>query len=83
LTQANSIFAANYELPPWIHVSSVVQNYRLQEEEGLVETRGSVREKFERKGHHFVVLDLAVFSGNKCLATIGHTAIFHIAPRAA
>ena len=83
LTQANSVFAANYELPPWIHVSSVVQNYRLQELEGLVETRGCVREKFERKGHHFVVLDLAIFAGKECLATIGHTAIFHIAPRAA
>jgi hypothetical protein len=30
-----------------------------------------------------VVLDLAVFAGKECLATIGHTAIFHIAPRAA
>ena len=83
LSQANLILAANYDLPPWIHVASAVQHYRAQKQECAVETRGSVREKFERKGHHFIVLDLGLFAEKRCLATIRHTAIFRIAPRAA
>ncbi len=83
LSQANSILTANYELPPWIHVSSAVQNYHAQEQEGTVETRGCVLEKFELRGNHFIVLDVAIFAGRRCLATIRHTAIFRIAPRVA
>lgn len=83
LSQANSIFASNYNLPPWIHVSSRVQHYCALTKESLIETRGRVREKFERRGHHFVVLDLALFANKLCLQTICHTAIFRIAPRAA
>ncbi len=83
LSQANLILSANYELGPWIHVSSAVQNYHTQEEECVVETRGRVKDRFERRGHHFIVLDLAVFAADRCLETIRHTAIFRIAPRAA
>jgi hypothetical protein len=83
LAQANFILMANYDLPPWIHVSSAVQNYHAQEQECTVETRGCVVEKFELRGNHFIVLDVAVFAGPLCLATIRHTAIFRIAPRVA
>ncbi len=83
LSQANRLLAANYDLPPWIHVSSVLQNYRIQDNECIVETRGRVQDKFERGGHHFIVVDAAVFAAARCLATIRHTAIFRIAPRAA
>jgi hypothetical protein len=83
LSQANLILTANYNLPPWIHVSSAVQNYHAQEQECTVETRGRVLEKFESRGNHFIVLDAAIFAGRLCLATVRHTAIFRIAPRAA
>jgi hypothetical protein len=83
LTQANLILAANYDLPPWIHVSSAIQNYHAQDKECIVETRGKVRDRFERGGHHFVVVDLALFVSECCLETVQHTAIFRIAPRAA
>ena len=83
LDQANLILAANYDLPPWIHVASVVQKYRALQKEAIVETRGRVHDKFERNGHHFIVLDLAVFAPTGCLEKIRHTAIFRIAPRAA
>lgn len=83
LTQANLILAVNYDLPPWIHVSSVVQNYHVQEEECLVETRGRIQDKSECGGHHFIVLDVAIFATGRCLATVRHTAIFRIAPQAA
>jgi hypothetical protein len=83
LSQADKLFAANYDLPPWIHVSSSVQNFRAQEQEGIVETRGRIVEKFEVRGNHFVSLDVAIFAGPRCLATVRHTAIFRIAPRVA
>lgn len=83
LEQANLILEANYDLPSWIHVASVVQKYGLQTKEGVVETRGRVHDKFEHNGHHFIVLDLAVFSPSGCLEKIRHTVIFRIAPRAA
>lgn len=83
LTQANRILALNYDLPPWIHVASSVQNFRSLRRECLVITRGRVCDKFERKGHHYVVVEVASFAGKHCLQTATHTAIFRIAPRAA
>jgi hypothetical protein len=83
LGRASRILASNYAIPAWIDVSCEVQNYRLQEEECLVETRGRVHDKYERGGDHFIVLDLAVFARNHCLQTIRYTAIFHIALSAA
>ncbi len=83
LNQANIILATNYALSAWIHVSSNVQNYHIQEEEGIVETRGRIQGKFERSGNHFIVMDLAIFAAGHCIETIRHTAIFYIAPKAA
>ncbi|MBP1608868.1 MAG: hypothetical protein H6Q04_1103 [Acidobacteria bacterium] len=83
LSQASLILAANYAMPPWIHVSSSVQNYQALSAEGEVETRGRVENKYEEKGAHYVVLDLGVFSQDRCLSAIHHTAIFRIAPEAA
>jgi len=83
LSQANQILASNYEVTAWIHVSSFIQHYHVQESECVVETRGKIADKFERHGHHYVVLDLALFTNQRCLETIRHTTIFRIAPRAA
>jgi len=74
---------ANYAVQAWIDVSCRVQHFHLQEEECAIQTRGRVHDKFERKGDHFIELDLAVFSPSRCLATIRYTAIFRIAPNAA
>ena len=83
VNRASRILAANYAIQAWIDVSCRVQNFHLQEEECVVETRGRVQDKFERGGDHFIVLDLAVFTPAFCLQTIRYTAIFRIAPRAA
>jgi hypothetical protein len=83
LARADQILTANYDLPPWIHVSSAVQNYHAQEQECLVETRGCVLERFEHRGNHFIVLDIAFFAERRCLTTVRHTAIFRIAPKVA
>jgi len=83
LSQAGILLAENYDLPAWIHVASAIRHYHAQWEECVVETRGRVRDKFEQKGSHYLVLDLALFAGERCLQTITHTVIFRIAPRAA
>ena len=83
LSQASLVVAANFDLPAWIHVASVVRNFHAQGDDCFVETRGRVEEKFERKGNHYFVLNLAIFAGEICLQTILHTVIFRIAPRAA
>jgi hypothetical protein len=83
VSRASHILAANYSIPAWIDVSCCVQHFHIQEEECTMETRGRVRDKFERDGNRFVVLDLAVFASIRCLATIRYTAIFRIAPNAA
>lgn len=82
-TRASQILAANYAIPAWIDVACQVQNFHLQEEECIVETRGRIHSKFERGGDHFVVLDLAAFAQDRCLETIRYTAIFRIALSAA
>jgi hypothetical protein len=82
-SRAGQILSANYAIQAWIDVACQTQHFHLQEEECPIETRGRVFNKFERDGDHFIVLDLAVFSPKRCLATIRNTAIFRIAPNAA
>jgi len=83
VSRGSQILAANYAIQAWIDVSCRIQHFHLQEEECIIQTRGRVLDKFERKGDHFIELDLAVFAAPRCLATIRYTAIFRIAPNAA
>jgi hypothetical protein len=80
---ASRLLAANYSVLAWIEVSCNVQHFHAQEEECVIETRGRIQDKFERDGDHYIVLDIAVFSPDRCLATIRYSAIFRIAPNAA
>lgn len=82
-SRAGQILSANYAIQAWIDVSCRVQHFHVQEEECTIQTRGRVQDKFERKGDHYIELDLAVFTPTRCLATIRYTAIFRIAPNAA
>jgi hypothetical protein len=83
VSRASQILAANYAIQAWIDVLCQVQHFHVQEEECAIETRGRVQGKYERDGDHFIVLNLAVFASTRCLATIGYSAIFRIAPNAA
>jgi len=56
-------------------VACQVQNFHLQEEECIVETRGRIHSKVRARRDHFVVLDLAAFAQDRCLETIRYTAI--------
>ena len=83
INRGSQILAANYDIQAWIDVSCRMQHFHLQEEECAIQTRGRVLDKFERKGDHYIELDLGVFAPSCCLATIRYTAIFRIAPNAA
>jgi hypothetical protein len=77
LKRANTILAANVRLGPWIHVSSEVQHFGLATNGELLATRGRVTSVFERKGHRFVELDVALFAGSgRPVLRARHTAIY-------
>jgi hypothetical protein len=80
--RANTLLKENVALGPWIHTSSVVQFFELPREGARVALRGKVAKAFEKRGHEFVELDLALFdAGERALAQIVHTAIIRPARR--
>ena len=77
LRQANYVLAENVRLGPWIHVSSTVQHHGLVHDGDRVSTRARVIDVFERKGHKFVTLDVAIVANDDRLAMrVEHTAIY-------
>jgi hypothetical protein len=72
---ANSILAANVELGPWIHVESDVGFSGVVEDGQRIEVRGRVFGEYERHGHRFVELDVAVLADGTAVQRIAHTAI--------
>ncbi|MBZ5605868.1 MAG: MaoC family dehydratase [Acidobacteriia bacterium] len=75
LALANRIFVENYELGPWIHVSSEVRKFRPARIDESVDVHAKIVEQYERKGHEFVVLDVLI-SGAGPIEQVRHTAIW-------
>ena len=73
---ANELLMHNYHLGPWIHSSSEVRNAAPARDGEHLQVRGKIVEAYERKGHEFAVLDVAVLSSNRLLTRIRHTAIW-------
>lgn len=73
---ANYVLTANVRLGPWIHVASAVQLLGVVDDGDRVETRALVTEVSERKGHHFVELDVLQLVGDRPVARTAHTAIY-------
>jgi hypothetical protein len=82
LALANEIFVKNYELGPWIHSSSEVRKFSAARDGEHLHTSARVEDRFERKGHEFVVLDVTIASGDvaqtnpRIVERIRHTAIW-------
>jgi len=57
---ADSILAANVQLPPWMHVSSRARFFDVVHWGEQLTVRARRGELFERKGHRFVQLDVLV-----------------------
>ena len=78
VAKANRLLVENVALGPWIHTASITQHYELPLANEPLSLRGSVAESYEKRGHEFVVLDLALFGReDRPLAHIRHTAIVH------
>jgi len=75
---ANGILTASVRLGPWIHVGSAVTNFTSVGDGALVETRARVADRFERKGHHFVVLDVIWLAEGRVAMHAAHTAIYRL-----
>lgn len=73
---ANELLMQNYSLGPWIHSSSEVRNSAAAHHGDHVQVRGEIVEAYERKGHEFAVLDVAILSADRLLSRIRHTAIW-------
>jgi hypothetical protein len=77
LRLSNQILMSNFRLGPWIHAASDLINRSVVRDGDEVSVRGRIRERFERKGHEFVVLDvLAVANGDRIVQQVRHTAIY-------
>jgi hypothetical protein len=79
LQLSNDILIQNFRLGPWLHVSSELRNWGAAKAGEAVSVRGRVADRFDRKGHEFVVADvMVVAAGQGLLQTVRHTAIYRL-----
>ena len=77
LRAANEMLMYNYKLGPWIHTASDLINWSAAHDGDALSVRGRVADRFERKGHEFVVLDvLTVANADRVVQQVRHTAIY-------
>jgi len=82
LTLSNHLLMQNVQLKPWLHAASEIRHFSLALDGERLSVRGRVAERFERKGHKFVVLDIVVTAGDRLVQHVRHTAIYELRPRA-
>jgi acyl dehydratase len=82
LTLSNRLLMQNVQLGPWLHAASEIRHFSLALDGERLSVRGRVAERFERKGHKFVVLDIVVTAGDRLVQHVRHTAIYELRPRA-
>ncbi|MEO8026333.1 MAG: hypothetical protein ABI823_07665 [Bryobacteraceae bacterium] len=78
LALSNEIFVKNFVLGPWIHTGSDVRNLRRVNPGEQIEVRARVADRFERKGHQLVTLDVAVLADGVPAQAVRHTAIYRL-----
>jgi len=76
LRQCNRIFSEHFILGPWIHVASDITTYRPCQVGEALEIRGVPVQKFEKKGHEFVGLDILIRAAGEAVQRVKHTCIF-------
>jgi hypothetical protein len=76
LSLANEVLMNNYELGPWMHTASVVRNFSSARDGELIRVRARIEDRFERKGHEFVALDVEVIGEDRVIGEVRHTAIW-------
>ena len=74
---SNEILMRNFQLEPWIHAASEVTNWSAARAGETISARGRIHDRFDRKGHEFVVADVMLLAGDSRLVqTVRHTAIY-------
>jgi acyl dehydratase len=76
---ANAVLSHTVRMGPWIHVSSECTHLGLVPDGARVTTQARVIDRYERKEHHFVVLDVVSVHDGMPVLAVRHTAIY--APR--
>jgi len=82
LTLSNHLLMQNVQLGPWLHAASEIRHFSLALDGDRLSVRGRVAERFERKGHRFVVLDIVVTASDRLVQQVRHTAIYKLRPHA-
>jgi hypothetical protein len=75
----NRLLTANFAMPAWIHTQSEIRTWSAPRVSERVSVRGRVAERFDRKGHEFVLVDAAIGGADGRLCQqIRHTAIYKL-----
>jgi hypothetical protein len=78
---ANWALVANVRLGPWIHAESHVQNRAPIPRDSALLVESAVVDLFQRRGHEFVELDVAVFiDPDTPVMSARHRAIYRLSP---
>ncbi len=79
LQLSNDILIQNFRLGPWLHVSSELRNWSAAKPGDQISVRGRIFDRFERKGHEFLVADVMLIADHqRLLQTVRHTAIYRL-----
>jgi hypothetical protein len=77
LSLSNQVLIQNVKLGPWIHIASELRHFNLARNGDELAAHARVEDRFERKGHQFVVLDILVVArGDRIIQHVRHTAIY-------
>jgi acyl dehydratase len=82
LRQANIVVDRNFDLGPWIHVESEIQNHARAKNDERIEVRAQVVDLYEKKGHEYFDLDVAILADgdpNRLIMRVLHRAIYKMA----
>jgi len=81
LSLSNEILFRNFALGPWIHVASEVRKFSAAREGESIRVTAQVEDRFEKKGHEFVVLQVRVESeSGRLIEAVRHSAIWKPRP---
>jgi acyl dehydratase len=77
----NLALSQNVLMGPWIHAGSRLEMFGPARFGDTVELRPRVEDRFEKKGHQFVVLDILAAVGDRPVMRCLHTAIYKLRSR--
>jgi len=79
---SNEMLVRNFKLGPWIHTGSEIQNYGAVQPGDPIAACGRIHDRYERKGHQFVVVDVMLIAdSDRLVQTVRHTAIYKPRPK--